>query len=131
MPTAANESEFCLQRAEKTDHTAQGEMGLARERVDMARLFQLVGRLGKGMKLAEDPRRRLAKSDASDVSIEQSHDIWFVVWRRLRNRPRFLPSQIAFYEAQQADQRGEVDLADRLRYAATEAQRRNVRTQQL
>lgn len=103
----------------------QREMGLACEGVDMARLFQLVGWLREGMKLAQDPRRRLAKSDASHVSIEQSHDVWVVVWQKPGTRTRFLANQIALYEAQQADQRGELELADRLRYAATEAQSRN------
>ncbi len=90
-----------------------------------ARFLQLVGRLGKGVKLAEDPRRGLAKSDVSGISIEQCHDVWFVVWRKPRSRPRFLPSQIALYEAQRADQRGDTELATRLRWAATEAQSRN------
>src|SRR6266567_4442002 len=90
-----------------------------------ATFLQLVGRLGKGVKLAEDSRTGLAKSDVSGISIEQCHDVWFVVWQKPRSRPRFLPSQIALYEAQRADQRGDVELAARLRWAATEAQSRN------
>jgi hypothetical protein len=77
------------------------------------------------MKLSEEPQTSLAKSDAAKISIEQSQGIWFVVWRKPRSRPRFLPSQIALYEAQRADQRGDVELAARLRWAATEAQSRN------
>jgi hypothetical protein len=46
----------------------------------------------------------------TNVSIEQGHDLWFVAWRKPRSRPRFLPSQIALYEAQRADQRGDVGL---------------------
>jgi hypothetical protein len=90
-----------------------------------ARFLQLVGRLSKGMKLSEEPQTSLAKSDAAKISIEQCHDVWFVTWRRPRSRTRFLPSQIALYEAQRADQRGDVELAARLRWAATEAQSRN------
>jgi hypothetical protein len=60
-----------------------------------------------------------------NVSIEQNHDLWFVAWRKPRSRPRFLPSEIALCEAQWADQRGDVELAARLRWAATEAQSRN------
>jgi len=63
---------------------------------------------------------------SASVSIEQNRDLWFVVWRKPRSRPRYLPSQIALYESQRADQRGDVELAVRLRWAATEAQSRNV-----
>jgi hypothetical protein len=61
----------------------------------------------------------------ANVLIEQDHDLWFVVWRKPRSRPRFLWSQLALYEAQRADQRGDAELAARLRGAATEAQCRN------
>ncbi len=61
----------------------------------------------------------------ADVLIEQDHDLWFVVWQKPRSRPRFLSSHLALYEAQRADQRGDVKLAARLRWAATEAQSRN------
>jgi hypothetical protein len=61
----------------------------------------------------------------ANVSIEQNHDLWLVAWRKPRSRPRFLPSQIALYEAQMADKRGDVELAARLRWAAIEAQSRN------
>ena len=59
------------------------------------------------------------------VLIEQDHDLWFVVWQKSRGRPHFLSSHLALYEAQRADQRGDVELAARLRWAATEAQSRN------
>jgi hypothetical protein len=59
------------------------------------------------------------------VTIEENRGVWFVTWRKPRSRTRFLPSQIALYEAQRADQRGDVELAARLRWAATEAQSRN------
>src|SRR6266568_5063160 len=70
-------------------------------------------------------QRKVTPIVPANVSIEQNHDLWFVAWRKPRSRPRFLPSQIALYEAQRADQRGDVGLAARLRWAATEAQSRN------
>ncbi len=70
-------------------------------------------------------QRKVTPIMPANVSIEQNHDLWFVAWRKPRSRPRFLPSEIALYEAQRADQRGDVELAVRLRWAATEAQSRN------
>ncbi len=70
-------------------------------------------------------KERYASHTSSTVRIEDDRGLWFVTWRKPRSRPRFLPSQIALYEAQRADQRGDVELAVRLRWAATEAQSRN------
>jgi len=61
----------------------------------------------------------------ANVLIEQDRGLWFVVRRKPHSRPRFLWSQLALYEAQRADQRGDIELAARLRCAAIEAKSRN------